>query len=42
MIFGKYDERLHGAGTAGHERPVRKAEPLPIAGVAAEKTTIES
>ena len=42
MIFGKYDERLHGAGTAGHERPVRKAEPLPIAGAAAEKTTIES
>ena len=42
MIFGKYDERQHGAVAAGHERPVRKGEPQPVAGVAAEKTTIES
>ena len=43
MIFGKFDERLHGAGaTAGHERPVKKSEPQPISGVAAEKTAIES
>ncbi|HZT28693.1 MAG TPA: PIN domain-containing protein [Bryobacteraceae bacterium] len=38
MIFGKFDERLHGA-VAGerHERPPRKTEPLP-----SEKTTVES
>jgi len=41
MIFGKYDERQHGAGTAGHDR-VRKAEPQPVPGVVTEKTTIES
>jgi len=42
MIFGKYDERQHGAGTAGHDRAVRKTEPQPIPGVVTEKTTIES
>jgi len=43
MIFGKYDERLHGAGAAGHDRAVRKPEPPAAAGVAAiEKSTIES
>jgi uncharacterized protein YacL len=42
MIFGKYDDRLHGTITAGHERPVRKGEPLPVAAVAIEKSAIES
>ena len=42
MIFGKYDERQHGAVAAGHERPVRKGDPQPTVGVVAEKTTIES
>jgi uncharacterized protein YacL len=42
MIFGKYDERQHGAGTAGHDRAVRKAEPQPVPGIVPEKTTIES
>ncbi len=42
MIFGKYDERQHGAGAAGHERAVKKGEPQPVAGIVAEKTTIES
>ena len=42
MIFGRYDERQHGAGAAGHERPVKKGEPQPVAGVGAEKTTVES
>ncbi|MGB9458212.1 MAG: PIN domain-containing protein [Bryobacteraceae bacterium] len=42
MIFGKYDERQHGTGAAGHDRAVKKGEPQPVAGVAAEKTTIES
>ena len=42
MICGKYDERQHGAVAASHERTVRKGEPQPVAGVAAEKTTIES
>jgi hypothetical protein len=42
MIFGKYDERQHGATVAGHERPVRKGEPQPAAAVAGEKSAIES
>ena len=43
MIFGKYDERQHGAGVAGHERPpVRKGEPLPVTAGAGEKSAIES
>jgi uncharacterized protein YacL len=43
MIFGKYDERQHGASAiAGHERPVRKAEPQPVAGAVTEKSAIES
>jgi hypothetical protein len=43
MIFGKFDDRLHAAaGAERHERPVRKAEPQPIANLPSEKTTIES
>ena len=42
MIFGKYDERQHGAGTAGHDRPVRKPDAQSLPAVVAEKTTIES
>jgi uncharacterized protein YacL len=45
MIFGKYDDRMHAAASAGaerHERPARKTEPQPIPGVGSEKTTIES
>jgi uncharacterized protein YacL len=42
MIFGKFDERMHavaseGAGADKHDRPPRKADPLP-----SEKTTVES
>ena len=42
MIFGKFDERLHGvAAGEKREHPVRKSDPQPIPN-AAEKTTIES
>jgi uncharacterized protein YacL len=41
MIFGKFDERLHGAER--HDKPLRKPEAhSAAAGVASEKTTIES
>jgi hypothetical protein len=43
MIFGKYDERVHGSGSPErHDRPVRKTESQPAPAVGPEKTTIES
>ena len=43
MIFGKYDERVHGGGSPErHDRPVRKTESQPSPAVGPEKTTIES
>jgi hypothetical protein len=42
MIFGKYDERQHGAPVAPpHEKQIRKGEPAPAA-VSVEKSTVES
>jgi hypothetical protein len=43
MIFGKYDERVHGgASPERHERPVRKIEPQAASAGGAEKSTVES
>jgi len=43
MIFGKFDERVHGAtAPERHDRPVRKSDPQPMTNVGPEKTTIES
>jgi uncharacterized protein YacL len=42
MIFGKYDERQHGAAAPVHDRQARKSDAQPVAAVTTEKTTIES